>query len=79
LGNNRRAIFWYERAAARGDGDALVEVGCGYYSGLGVKCDPERAVRRFRQAIRSRFISQGGREEAMFQLGVAEKTQRREP
>jgi TPR repeat protein len=70
-GNNRRAIFWYRRAVALGDGDALVEVGRAYYNGVGVKRDPKRAVRCFRQAIKSKMITQAGREDAMFHLGVA--------
>jgi TPR repeat protein len=71
LGNNRRAIFWYQRAVALGDGDALVEVGCAYYKGIGVKRDPKHAVLCFRQAIKSKMITQAGRENAMFHLGFA--------
>ncbi len=70
-GNNRRAIFWYQRAVASGDGDALVEVGWRYYSGVGVRRDAEQAVRYFRKAITSKNISQAGREDAMFHLGTA--------
>jgi TPR repeat protein len=64
-------MFWYRRAAASGDGDALVEVGQRYYTGVGVRRDPKRAVGYFRDAITSRDISQAGRENAMFHLGVA--------
>ena len=70
-GNNRRALFWYQRAAASGDGDALVEVGRRYYTGVGVRRNPEHAVRCFHEAITSKFISQAGREDAMFHLGTA--------
>ena len=70
-GNNRRAMFWYERAAACGDGDAWVEVGRGYYKGVGVRSDPSYAVRCFRKAIASRNITIAGREDAMYYLGVA--------
>ena len=70
-GNHRRAMFWYHRAAACGDGDALVEVGRRYYAGVGVKRDPERGVRCFRKAIASKNITPAGREEAMFHLGAA--------
>jgi hypothetical protein len=70
-GDNRRAVFWYQRAVAAGDGDALVEVGLGYYTGVGVRRDPEHAVRCFRRAIASKAISQAGREDAMYHLGVA--------
>lgn len=70
-GQNRRAIFWYRRAAAVGDADALVEVGRGYYTGIGTRRDPDQAVRCFKKAIASKNISQAGREDAMFHLGVA--------
>ena len=70
-GNNRRALFWYQRAANWGDGDALVELGRRYYAGVGVRRSPEYAVRYFRQAITSKYISQAGREDAMFHLGTA--------
>lgn len=70
-GNHSRAMLWYGRASACGDGDALVEVGRGYYKGVGVRPDPNYAVRCFRRAIASRNITQAGREDAMFQLGVA--------
>src|SRR5262249_2355767 len=33
--NNRRAMLWFQRAVACGDGDALVELGRGYYGGTG--------------------------------------------
>ena len=69
--DHRRALFWYERAAAAGDGDALVEVGIQYYTGQGARGNPKHAVRCFRKAIRSSSISQLGREVAMFRLGMA--------
>lgn len=70
-GNNRRAMLWYRRAVSSGDGDALVEVGRRYYSGIGIRRDPKQAVHCFRRAIRSKNITQASREEAMFRLGVA--------
>lgn len=70
-GDNRRTVFWYRRAVACGDADALVEIGWRYYEGVGVKCDAGAAVRCFREAIASKEISQAGREDAMFHLAVA--------
>jgi uncharacterized protein len=61
-GNYRRAMFWYRRAVACGDGDALVELGRGYYGGIGARPDPKQAVHLFRRAIISRNITQAGRE-----------------
>lgn len=63
-GDNRRALYWYERAAAEsGDRDALVEVGIRYCDGLGVRRNPAYGVLCFRQAIRSSTanITQAGR------------------
>jgi TPR repeat protein len=70
-GNYRRAMFWYRHAVACGDGDALVELGRGYYGGIGARRNPKQAVRLFRRAIISRNITQAGREDAMFRLGLA--------
>jgi len=71
-GNDRRALYWYDRAAESGDGDALVEVGVRYYFGVGVRRNPAYAVACFRKAIRSSnaIISQAGRESAMFHLAM---------
>jgi hypothetical protein len=70
-GDERRAMLWFRRAIVCGDGDALVEVGRRLYVGLGVRPDADEAVQFFRCAIRSKNITEAGREEAMFCLGVA--------
>jgi TPR repeat protein len=70
-GNNRLAMFWYQRAVACGDADALVEVGRGCYAGVGVRSDAQHAVRCFYRAVASKNITQAGREDAMFHIGVA--------
>lgn len=70
-GNHRRAMFWHQRAVSWGDGDALVEVGRGYYNGLGVRRDPTRGVRCFRSAIRECNITGWGRQDAIYGLALA--------
>jgi TPR repeat protein len=73
-GNNRRAFFWYKRAADYDDRDAFVDVGFRLYHGIGVKRAPKEAVRYYRKAIASKIITQitqAGREDAMYHLGVA--------
>ena len=70
-GDHRRAMLWYRRAAAMGDGEAWVEVGFRYYEGIGVTRDPAEAVRCYRKALARYYISEAGRESAMFYLGVA--------
>lgn len=69
--DQRRAFFWYARAAKMGDGGAELEVGVRYHKGLGVRRDPKQAVAHFRRAIGGRDISQADREMAMCRLGEA--------
>jgi TPR repeat protein len=70
-GDHRRAMLWYRRAVAMGDDEALVEVGFRYQNGIGARRDAIEAVRCFRKAIAGKYISEAGRESAMFYLGVA--------
>jgi TPR repeat protein len=69
-GNLRRAVFWWRRFATRGDGDAALDLGYAYQYGLGVRRAPQQAVESYRQAIRSRHITEYGREEAHYHLAV---------
>jgi TPR repeat protein len=69
-GNLRRAVFWWQRFAAAGDGDAALDLGYAYQYGFGVRRAPERAVFAYRQAIRSHHITEYGREEALYHLAV---------
>ncbi|MGC4114483.1 MAG: tetratricopeptide repeat protein [Myxococcales bacterium] len=62
--DDARSFAWYERAAAMGDGDALLEVGKHLLDGRGVRTDERRAMKCFRRAARSRAITEAGREEA---------------
>jgi TPR repeat protein len=62
---NRRAMFrWFERGAAVGDGDALVELAKCFINGIGVRRNLSIALRYINQAIRSENITEAGREEA---------------
>lgn len=70
-GDESRALLWYKRAVSQGDDDAWVEVGKRLYAGIGSTADAIEAVRCFRKAIASKNITQAGREEAMFHLGIA--------
>lgn len=54
-----------------GDGDAAVDAGYDYLYGIGVRKDLRSASRMFQSALRSTFISQMGREEALYHLAVA--------
>lgn len=71
-GNLRRAHQWHLRAMKMGDGDATVDAGYDYLYGIGVRRDLRSARRMFQNALRSTFISQMGREEALYHLAVTE-------
>jgi uncharacterized protein len=64
LGEARQELRWYERAAGLGDGDALVEIGIRYLAGKGVRRNPSIAVEHFRDAIRSKHITEASRDTA---------------
>lgn len=71
IGNHTAAVRWFRRNAHQGDGDALIQLGIHYYWGKGVRKDAKAAVRCFRNAIRSRNISEWDRDDAFFLLGLA--------
>lgn len=70
-GRLSRAVRWFERCVAAGDGDALIQLGIHYYWGKGVRRNPAAAVRCFRKAIKAKYISEFGRDDAHFYLGIA--------
>lgn len=70
LGRYRLSARWYERAAVKGDGDAMVDWGHCLQHGMGVRKDSAAAELAYRAAIKSNYISEYGREEAMYLLAV---------
>lgn len=70
-GHLRLAHQWYLRAMKMDDGDAAVNAGYGYLYGIGIRKDLRAARRLLRVAVRSSFITQSGREEALYHLAVA--------
>lgn len=70
LENFRLAARWYQKAAEHGDGDALTDWGYCLQHGLGIRKDTRAAERAYRAAIRSPWITDYGREEAMYHLAV---------
>jgi TPR repeat protein len=64
------AFQWWKRAVDMRDGDAAVDVGYCYQYGIGTRRNTANAKRLFRRAIKSKDISQYGREEAMYHLAV---------
>jgi uncharacterized protein len=69
-GDLRRAFAWWMRAAAMGDGDAMVDAGYCYQYGIGVRNNIASARELYRRAIAARDISMWGREEALYQLAL---------
>ena len=70
LENFRLAARWYRQAAEKGDGDAYTDWGYCLQHGIGVPKDLRTAVRAYRAAIDSKWITDYGREEAMYHLAV---------
>jgi TPR repeat protein len=63
--DEKRAAYWYEKAANAGDPGAQKQIGYFYDVGIGVKRDPAQAVRWYQRAVASGLIS------AKVNLGVA--------
>ena len=63
--DEKRAAYWYEKAANSGDPAAQLQIGYFYQAGIGVTRDPTRAARWFERAVA------GGLAEAKVDLGVA--------
>jgi TPR repeat protein len=70
LENFRLAARWYRRASERRDGDALTEWGYCLQHGVGTRKDARAAERAYRAAIRSKWMTDYCREEAMYHLAV---------
>src|SRR5690606_1187754 len=70
LGNRRRAFEWWRRTARAHDGDAWLEVGYCLQYGIGVRRDPAAAAKAYGSAIASRWITEYGREEALYHLAT---------
>jgi TPR repeat protein len=70
LENFRLAARWYRRASEHRDGDALTEWGYCLQHGVGIRRDERAAERAYRAAIRSKWITDYCREEAMYHLAV---------
>ena len=63
--DDKRAAYWYEKAANAGDPGAQKQIGYFYEVGIGVTRDPAQAVRWYQRAVSGGLIS------AKVDLGVA--------
>lgn len=69
-GDDRRALAWYVKAAAAGDGDAYVDIAYGYYYGVGTNRNIARAVSALGCADHAPSITPYSREEASYMRAV---------
>ena len=72
LGDMRTALRWWHKAAAAGDGDALVCIGYCYYYGLGARPDRVKSMTAFKRAGDAKSIIELDREEALYHRAVAQ-------
>jgi len=63
--DEKRAAYWFEKAANAGDPGAQAQIGYFYEAGIGVSRDPAKAARWFERAVAGGLIS------AKVNLGVA--------
>lgn len=63
--NPTKMVWWFRRAIAMGDNDALLELGKSYQTGIGVRKDPNRAERCYQRLVASQAVTEHGREQAM--------------
>ena len=68
---NRRAAYWYRRAADQGHADAQYNLGCMYAKGLGVEHDNEEARRWWHRA------AEQGQEEACASIRAPARPRKR--
>lgn len=64
-GNYRAMFTWYQRAAGEGDGSALFDMAKCYLDGIGVRANPQAGLRCLASAIRSIYITEAEREQAV--------------
>jgi len=55
--DEKRAAYWYEKAANAGDPAAQLEIGSFYQAGVGVQRDPAQAVRWFQRSAAGGLVS----------------------
>jgi hypothetical protein len=70
LENFRLQARWYRRASEQRDGDALTEWAYCLQHGIGIGTDRRVAEQAYRAAIKSKWITDYCREEAMYHLAV---------
>lgn len=59
-----KMVWWFRRALAMGNDDALLELGQSYQTGIGVRKDLSRAERCYQRLVASRAVTEHSRKEA---------------
>jgi TPR repeat protein len=76
-GQTGKMIWWFRRAIAMGDHDALLNLGKNYESGVGVVKSPMRALNCYRRLLASEYVTEFSWEQATKRLSKLLRNQRR--
>ncbi len=63
-GRTGRMVWWFRRAVAMGDHDALLELGKCYETGVGLPKSPRQATLCYRRVLVSKQVTQVSKEQA---------------
>ena len=72
LGDARKMLWWFRRAAAMGDLDVLLDLGKRYEKGLAVPRNPAKARLLYRRVVQSKFATKDDKAEAIARLAALE-------
>lgn len=75
-GSTGRMIWWFRRAVAMGDHDALLDLGKCYETGLGLPKQPRQAMICYRRVLASEQVTQFTKEQAKRRLLRLSRNQR---
>ena len=75
-GRTGRMVWWFRRAVAMGDHDALLELGKCYETGIGLPKSPRRATLCYRRVLASEQVTQFSQEQAKRRLARLKRNER---
>jgi TPR repeat protein len=70
IGKYRLAFAWWQKGAAQGDGDDLLDIAYCYHHGMGVRRNVGEALLAYEKTIASENTAAYSREEAMYHLAI---------
>ena len=74
-----KMVWWFRRAVAMGDHDALLELGKCYETGIGLPKSPRRALLCYRRVLVSEQVTQFSQERAKRRLASLKKHKKLRP